>query len=107
MRADRGYWCLNEAEIGLPLTRQMAAAVLGRLPRATALEAMLTARRYGGPDALAAGIVEETAPDDDVVAIAVERASAVASKHRSVIATHKRHAFSHVASACGYERADG
>ena len=51
MREDRGYWCLNEAELGLPLTEQMAAAVLGRLPRAAAMEAMLTARRYAGPEA--------------------------------------------------------
>jgi enoyl-CoA hydratase/carnithine racemase len=106
MRADRGYWCLNEAEIGLPLTRRMTAAVLGRLPRSTALEAMLTARRYGAPDALAAGIVEETAADDAVVSIAMERAAMVAAKHRSVVATHKRHAFSQVAAACGYEPAD-
>jgi Delta3-Delta2-enoyl-CoA isomerase len=107
MRADRGYWCLNEAEIGLPLTRRMTAAVLGRLPRATALEAMLTARRYAGPEALAAGIVEETADEDAVVTAAIDRAAQVASKHRSVIATHKRHAFAHVATACGYEPSDG
>jgi Delta3-Delta2-enoyl-CoA isomerase len=106
MRADRGYWCLNEAEIGLPLTRRMTAAVLGRLPKATALEAMLTARRYGGPEALTAGIVEETATDDAVVAAAIERAANVATKHRLVIATHKRHAFGHVATTCGYEPTD-
>jgi hypothetical protein len=56
---------------------------------------------------MAAGIVEETASEPDLVAIAVERASAVAAKHRSVVAAHKRHAFSQVAAACGYEPADG
>jgi enoyl-CoA hydratase/carnithine racemase len=106
MRADRGYWCLNEAEIGLPLTRRMTAAVLGRLPRPTALEAMLTARRYSGAEALAAGIVEATASQDDLVSAAIERAAVVASKHRSVVAAHKRRALGEVAVACGYE-ADG
>ena len=101
MREDRGYWCLNEAELGLPLTAQMAAAVLGRLPAATGREAMLTARRYSGPDAVAAGVVEEIAPLDRLVEVAVERASVVAAKHRSVIARHKLLAFGDVARACG------
>jgi Delta3-Delta2-enoyl-CoA isomerase len=103
MREDRGYWCLNEAEIGLPLSAQMTAAVLGRLPRATALEAMLTARRYAGPDALAAGIVEELADADHVVEVAVARAAEVATKHRGVVAAHKRHALAATARACGWD----
>jgi enoyl-CoA hydratase/carnithine racemase len=102
MREDRGYWCLNEAEIGLPLSAQMTAAVLGRLPRATALEAMLTARRFSAPDALAAGIVESVASEDRLLEVAVDRAAAVAAKHRDVVAAHKRHAFSETAKACGW-----
>lgn len=103
MREDRGFWCLNEAELGLPLTEQMAAAVLGRLPRPAALEAMLTARRYGGREALRAGIVEELATEDRVVAVAVTRAVAAAEKHRRVVAAHKRHAFSDLARALGWD----
>ncbi|HUD69900.1 MAG TPA: enoyl-CoA hydratase/isomerase family protein [Acidimicrobiales bacterium] len=102
MREDRGYWCLNEADIGLPLSAQMAAAVLGRLPRATALEAMLTARRYSAQDALVAGIVEAIVPEDRLLDVAVERAAMVAAKHRDVVAAHKRHAFCGVAAACGW-----
>jgi Delta3-Delta2-enoyl-CoA isomerase len=105
MREDRGYWCLNEAELGLPLTEQMAAAVLARLPRSAAMEAMLTARRYSGPEALAAGIVDELATADTMVDVAVTRAAQVASKHRRVIAAHKRHAFAATALACGWEGA--
>lgn len=103
MREDRGYWCLNEAELGLPLTEQMAAAVLGRLPRATAMEAMLTARRYPGPEALAAGIVDELATEGTLLDVAVTRAATVAGKHRRVVAAHKRHAFAATARACGWE----
>src|SRR5690606_19506946 len=32
MREDRGYWCLPEADLGLPLTEAMFAAVTARLP---------------------------------------------------------------------------
>lgn len=103
MREDRGYWCLNEVEIGLPLTEQMAAIVLARLPHATALEAMLTARRYDASGAIAAGIVEEAASTASLESTAVARAALVASKHRSIVAAHKRLAFAGVARACGFD----
>jgi enoyl-CoA hydratase/carnithine racemase len=102
MREDRGYWCLNEADIGLSLSAEMAAAVLGRLPQATALDAMLTARRYSAHDALAAGIVDAIASEDRLIEVAVERAAMVATNHRDVVAAHKRHAFRAVAAACGW-----
>jgi Delta3-Delta2-enoyl-CoA isomerase len=104
MREDRGYWCLNEAEIGLPLTPEMATCVLARLPQPTALEAMLTARRFGGTDALAAGIVEELAPEADLLKRAVERAAMAATKDRKVIVAHKMLAFSSAATACGWPK---
>lgn len=102
MREDRGYWCLNEVEIGLAISAPLAAPLLARLPRATAVEAMLTARRYGGPDARAAGIVEELAQDADVVPTAIARAAEIAAKHRRVVAEHKRVLNGAAAAACGY-----
>ncbi|NLG55690.1 MAG: enoyl-CoA hydratase/isomerase family protein [Rhodococcus sp.] len=76
MRADRGYFCLPEVTLNMPFTVGMSALVTGRLPKQNAIEAMLTGRRYGGSDALAAGIVDETADGDNVLAAAVARAAA-------------------------------
>ena len=42
MREDRGYWCLPEVDLGLPLTPAMYATVAAHLPRATLAEATLT-----------------------------------------------------------------
>ena len=75
MREDRGFWCLPEADIGIPFTPGMSALLLARLPRAAAHEAMTTARRYGGRDALAAGIVHETAPEAEVLPRALQWAA--------------------------------
>jgi enoyl-CoA hydratase/carnithine racemase len=102
MREDRGFWCLNEVELGLPLTDEMAALVMGRLPGSAAREAMLTARRFSATDALAAGIVEVVVPEADVVATAIARAGEVAFKDRKVIAIHKRQAFADVARKTGF-----
>lgn len=106
MREDRGYWCLPEADLGLPLTPGMFAAVTARLPVAAAAEAMNTARRYTATEAMAAGLVDELGPFDGLVDLAIQKAEAVAGKDRRVIAEHKRLLFGEAARACGYSRED-
>jgi enoyl-CoA hydratase/carnithine racemase len=102
MRSDRGYWCLPEVDLGLPLTDGMKAVVTARLPRTAAADAMMTGRRYGAAEALARGIVEHTAPDAEVLDRAVALAAEIAPKNRTVIATHKRLLFGDAARVCGW-----
>ena len=102
MREDRGFWCMNEADIGFPLDAKLAGILFNRLPRATAIDAMLTARRFTGPEALAAGIVQEAAPESEVVARAVEVAAAMAAKDRDVLRTHKLIAYGDFVASLGF-----
>jgi len=103
MRDDRGYWCLPEVDLGLPLTVPMKEVVTVRLPRAAAHDSIMTGRRYTAADAHALGIVEHVAAEDRVVDLAVELAAAMAPKDRSVIAAHKQLLFGHVAAVCGWD----
>jgi Delta3-Delta2-enoyl-CoA isomerase len=90
MRADRGYWCMPEADLGLPLTPEYMSLLRAKLPGSTLHEALVTGRRYGGPDALAAGIVSQVASEDQVLPQSIKLASALAGKHRPTLAEHKR-----------------
>ena len=103
MRVDRGFWCLPEVDLGIPLTAPMFATVTARLPVSAASEAMNTGHRYAAADAVAAGLVEHTASEADVMARAVELAAPYAAKDRSVIGAHKRMLFADVARTCGHE----
>ncbi|MFE9686934.1 enoyl-CoA hydratase-related protein [Streptomyces sp. NPDC006285] len=89
MRADRGYWCLPEADINIPFTPGMSALIQSRVTPRTAHEAMVTARRYGGDDALAAGLVDQAVPEDAVRAKAIELARAQAAKAGPTLGTIK------------------
>lgn len=89
MRADRGFFCLPEVDIHIPFTPGMGALIQARLSKATAHQAMTTGRRYGGADALAAGIVDATAGDGEVLAAAVARAAALTTKRGETIAAIK------------------
>jgi len=101
MRDDRGYWCLPEVDLGLPLTVGMHAVITAKLPRVTAHEAMMTGRRYTATEALEAGIVHRTAPAASVLDDAVTWAAELASKDRSVLAAHKRLSYASAIDACG------
>ena len=90
MRADRGYWCMPEADLGLPLTAEYTSLLRSKLPGRALQEALVTGRRYGGPDALAAGIVHEIASEDEVLPRAVKLAAGLAGKDRPTLAEHKR-----------------
>ncbi len=96
MRADRGFFCLPEVDLGIPFTAGMNALIRSRLPIATAHEAMTTARRYGGEDAHAAGIVAATAGDGEVVDASVARAEALAPKAGAVFGAIKARLYAEV-----------
>ncbi|MEU4220055.1 enoyl-CoA hydratase-related protein [Actinoplanes sp. NPDC026623] len=89
MRADRGYWCLPEADIEIPFSRGMSALIQARLAPQAAHEAMTTARRYTGPDALAAGIVDRAVDADAVRRTAVEIAESLTGKAGETLGTIK------------------
>jgi enoyl-CoA hydratase/carnithine racemase len=89
MRADRGFWCLPEADINIPFSPGMSALIQSRLAPRTAHEAMLTAHRYGGHDAVASGIVDHAVTEDAVHATAIELARAQASKAGDTLGTIK------------------
>jgi enoyl-CoA hydratase/carnithine racemase len=99
MRADRGFWCLPEVDLGIPFTVGMDALIRAKLPVATAVEAMTTGRRYGGADAAAAGIVTAALDEGEVVAGAMERAQPLAAKAGATLGTIKARMFAGVVAA--------
>jgi enoyl-CoA hydratase/carnithine racemase len=80
MREDRGWWCMPEADHGWTLFAGMTGVLAHRLPVQTAHEAIVLARRFTGPEAESAGIVQAVAPEDQVLTRAVEWAGEHAAK---------------------------
>jgi enoyl-CoA hydratase/carnithine racemase len=74
----------------------MNALIRSRLPIATAHEAMTTARRYGGYEALEAGIVAVTAGEHELLDVAVARAEDRAAKAGTVFGTIKARLYAEV-----------
>lgn len=99
MRVDRGFWCLPEADIHIPFTPGMSALIQARLTPQTAHEAMTTARRYGGADALAAGIVDRAVEEGAVRDTALEIARSLTAKASPTLGTIKARMYGPVVEA--------
>jgi enoyl-CoA hydratase/carnithine racemase len=90
MRADRGYFCLPEADLGLPFTPGMNALITARLSPPAAHRAMVTGHRFTAAEALEAGIVSEQAPEEEVLDRAVALAASLVGKPRAGIGAIKQ-----------------
>ena len=90
MRADRGFWCVNEVLLQLPLAPGMQAILQARLPAPTARRAILTAHRFNGPEAVAGSIAEEIHDADNLRPRAVELARSLAPTASPVLGRLKQ-----------------
>ena len=78
MREDRGFACANEMQIGMVIPREELALFRHKLPADTFFETVQLARRWGGADALAAGVVQQTASADALLDAARAKAEELA-----------------------------
>jgi enoyl-CoA hydratase/carnithine racemase len=90
MREDRGFLCLPEVDLGMSFTPGMNGLVTAKLTPQAAHQAMAFGRRYGGQEARAAGIVDETAAEGDLLERAVEYASELSGKDPATLTAIKR-----------------
>ena len=104
MRNDRGYFCFPEVDINIPFTPGMAALIQAKLLPQTAVTAMTTGHRYGGEEAHAAGIVDGTAPETDLVGAAVDRVKPILGKDQGTLGAIKTTMYAAVTEALRVEQ---
>jgi enoyl-CoA hydratase/carnithine racemase len=90
MREDRGWICLAEVDVGVPIGPGMMGLARAKLPATTVRSAVLEGRRFAADEAIAAGFADGKAAESDLVGIAIKRAAELASKERGIFGTLKR-----------------
>ena len=78
MREDRGYLCANEIELGMSIPAPELALFRHKLPADAFFETVQLARRWTGPDARSAGVVQQTAGLTELHVVAQTRAAELA-----------------------------
>ncbi len=99
MRADRGWFCLPEVDLGLAFQPFQLALIRARLAPQTAHRAITTGHRFDAAEALASGIVEHIAEAEALGGRAVELALEGAGKVPAIVSTLKSDLYAEVLAA--------
>lgn len=78
MRADRGFMCANEMQIGLSIPSPELALFKHKLPSSAFFETVQLAKRWTGPAAQVAGFVEQVGDVEELLGMAQARAAQLA-----------------------------
>jgi enoyl-CoA hydratase/carnithine racemase len=89
-RADRGWLCLPEVDLGLRFHPMQLALIQARLTPAAAGESILAGRRWDGEAALTHGLVDAVAPQDGLLRAALDLALARSGKARAIVSALKQ-----------------
>jgi enoyl-CoA hydratase/carnithine racemase len=98
-RTERGFLCLPEAQIKVPFTTGLAALVMARLAPQVAHRAMVLSHRFDAVTALEAGVIDGSAPVEELLATAVARAAELAALRGPVLASIKTARYAGVVDA--------
>ena len=78
MRADRGFLCANEMQLGMRIPQPELALFRHKMPLNVFFETVQLAKRWAAPAALEAGIVQQIADMDELLAAAQAKAQELA-----------------------------
>ncbi|MDF1847478.1 MAG: enoyl-CoA hydratase/isomerase family protein [Parvibaculaceae bacterium] len=78
MRVDRGFVCANEMQLGMKIPEPELALFRHKVPANAFFETVQLARRWAGPQALEAGIVQHVSELDELMPLATQKAQELA-----------------------------
>jgi len=93
MREDRGFFCLPEVHLQMSFPRSLMSLLKSTLSNATRRQAVLTGRRFSGPECAEAGIVDAVAPAEGLVEAAIAMGRPHGSTAGANLAVIKRQLF--------------
>lgn len=89
MREDRGYWCVNEKQVGIELDPGLMATLMHRVPSTEISRVVDESHRYGGHEAKSVGLVDDACSPSNLVGRAIEMAMSHASLGHAAMARRK------------------
>jgi enoyl-CoA hydratase/carnithine racemase len=103
MRADRGYFCFPEVDLGIPFLPGMIAFVKKAIPYYKFNEMKLTGRRVAAAELEAAHVIEKACPDADQLTAETIAFAKTFQKKRGIFAEHKKRLHKQILAAIDTE----
>ncbi len=89
MRTERGYFCFPEVDLNVPFPTGMAALIQAKVTPQTAITAMTTGHRYDAASGLAAGLIDQSADESELLATAIAAVQPLAGKDPATLGAIK------------------
>jgi enoyl-CoA hydratase/carnithine racemase len=99
MREDRGWFCVSEVDVGVPISASMMGILQAKLPAITVRDAVLTGKRYTAGEAVTAGIADGKTSMELLLEQAKDQAKQLGTKEPGIFKTLKQTLFGPVAEA--------
>ncbi len=103
MREDRGFLCANELELGFAIPEPELALFRHKMSRDAFHQTVVLAKRWNGAEALAAGVVQQVSPLDEVLSTSMSAAEGLlrVAGSREITAWTKQHLYGENAAING------
>lgn len=96
MKADRGYFCFPEVDLGIPFLPGMVAFVRKAVPEYQFNIMKLTGKRVGAEELAAHHVIEKACPDADAVIAESLAFAKTFQKKRGIFGEHKKRLHGHI-----------
>jgi len=101
MREDRGWFCISEVDVGVPIAPDVMAMAQGKLAPQVLRDAVLLGKRFGGPECVDLGIADTACTEESLITTAIELITQLSIKERTIFATLKSTLYASYATALG------
>ncbi len=90
MREDRGWFCISEVDVGVPIGPPMMNLLRSKVSPQAARDAVLSGKRYVADEAVAVGFADAKAAESDLIREATALATSLSTKERRIFKTLKQ-----------------
>jgi len=84
MREDRGWFCISEVDVGVPIGDEMMAVAQAKLAPTVFRDAVLSGKRFGGKECTELGLVDACCSEDELLPKAIEMITPLSTKERGI-----------------------
>ena len=103
MRADRGWFCISEVDVGVPIGAPMTTLLQSRVVPQVARDAIYSGHRYTAEEAVAVGLADSMADEAELLDAAKAKAASLAGKGRDIFGALKKTLNADAAKGFGIE----
>ncbi len=101
MREDRGWFCLSEVDVGVPIASSVMAMAQAKVTPQVLRDLVLLGKRFGGAEGVGVGLADAACSEEDLLPTAIELITALSTKERKIFASLKSTLYASYATALG------